>query len=56
MGGIYGCTSGCGCKEVNRFPHITYPHSSCIYSILQKHPYFLFIFKNVFRSCSGTFL
>ena len=24
-------SSGCGCKEVYRFPHITYPYSSCIY-------------------------
>ena len=24
--------SGCGCKEVYRFPHITYPYSSCICS------------------------
>ena len=32
-----GVASGCGCKEVYRFPHITYP-------------YFLFILKNVFRS------
>ena len=23
---------------------------------LQQHPYFLFILKNVFRSCSNTFL
>ena len=37
--------SGCGCKEVYRFPHITYPYSSCICSFLQQHPYFLFIFK-----------
>ena len=21
--------SGCGCKELYRFPHITYPYSSC---------------------------
>ena len=21
--------SGCGCKAVYRFPHITYPYSSC---------------------------
>ena len=28
MGGIYGC----GCKEVYRFPHTTYPYSSCICS------------------------
>ena len=26
VGGMYGC----GCKEVYRFPHITYPYSSCI--------------------------
>ena len=43
-GGIYGC----GCKEVYRFPHATYPHSSCICSFLQQHPYFLFIFKMFF--------
>ena len=37
VGGIYGCgqqevsvISGCGCKEVYRFPHITYPYSSRI--------------------------
>ena len=41
-------SSGCGCKEVYRFPHITYPYSSCICSFLQQHPYFLFIKKNVF--------
>ena len=35
----------------NRFPHTTYPYSSCICSFLQQHPYFLFIFLNVFRSC-----
>ena len=39
-GGIYGC----GCKEVYRFPHTTYPYSSCICSFLQQHPYFLFLF------------
>ena len=42
-------SSGCGCKEVYRFPHTTYPYSSCICS-------FLFILKNAFRSCSSTFL
>ena len=47
-GGIYGC----GCKEVYRFPHTTYPYSSCICSFFQQHPYFLFIF---FRSCSNIF-
>ena len=43
-----GVTSGCGFKEVYRFPHITYPYSSCICSFLQQHPYFLFIFKMFF--------
>ena len=38
-----GVASGCGCKEVYRFP-------------LRQHPYFLFIFIFVFRSCFGTFL
>ena len=30
-----GVASGCGCKEVYRFPHINYPYSSCICSFLQ---------------------
>ena len=39
-----GVVTGCGCKEVYRFPHTTYPYSSCICSFLQQHPYVLFIF------------
>ena len=39
-----GVVSRCGCKAVYRFPHITYPYSSCICSFLQLYPYFLFIF------------
>ena len=39
-----GVASGCGCQEVYRFPHTTYPYSSCICYFLQQHPYFLFIF------------
>ena len=39
-----GVASGCGCKEVYRFVHITYPYSSYICSFLQQHSYFLFIF------------
>ena len=27
-----GVASGCGCKEVYRFHHTTYPYSSCICS------------------------
>ena len=38
-----GVASGCGCKEVYRFPHTTYPYSSCICYFLQQHPYFLII-------------
>ena len=37
--------SGCGCKEVFRFPHITYPYSSCKCSFLQQHSYFVHFFK-----------
>ena len=44
VGRIYGC----GCKEVYRFPHTTYPYSSCICSFLQQCPYFLFIIKMFF--------
>ena len=36
---MYGVASGCGCKEVYRFPHTTYPYS-CIRSFLQQHSYF----------------
>ena len=43
-----GVATGCGCKEVYRFPHTTYPYSSCICSFLQQHPYFLLIFKNIY--------
>ena len=43
-----GVASGCGCKEVYRFPHITYPYSSCICSFLQQHLYFLFLFLVLF--------
>ena len=51
-----GVASGCGCMEVYKFPHLLIP-TPLVYicSFLQQHPYFLFIFVNVFRSCSGTF-
>ena len=59
---MYGCgeqeagvASGCGCKEVYRFPHTTYPYSSCICSFLQQHPYFLKLFFviNPRRACAA---
>ena len=47
-GGIYGC----GCKEVYRLPHTTYPYSSCIYLFFFAGASLLFVhFCNVFRSC-----
>ena len=49
-----GVATGCGCKEVYRFRHTTYPYSSCFCSFLQQHPYFLFIVLNVFHSCLYT--
>ena len=53
-----GVASGCGCKEVYRFTHITYPYSSCICSFLQQHPYFLFIFFKMFfvLICMHTYI
>ena len=35
-----GVASGCGCKEVYRFPHIAYPYSSCICSFCSSIPTF----------------
>ena len=41
-----GVATGCGCKEVYKFPHIIYPYSSCICSFLQQHPKcFSFLFS-----------
>ena len=41
-----GVASGCGCKEVYRFPHTTYPYSSCIcYFLQQQHPTFCSFLK-----------
>ena len=37
-----GVASGCGCKELYRFPHITYPYVLLLYIHAQ----------NVFPSCS----
>ena len=56
MGGIYGCgwqevsvSSGCGYKEVYRFPHITYPYILLLYLFFFAAASLLFVhFKNVF--------
>ena len=47
-------SSGCGCKEVYRFPHITYPYSSCICSFFAAASLLFVHFLNVFRSCFRT--
>ena len=40
---LLGVATRCGCKEIIiRFPHTTYPYSSCICSFLQQHPNFFF--------------
>ena len=46
-----GVTTGCGFKEIYRFPHTTYPYSSCICTFWQQHHYFFFHFvKMILRS------
>ena len=32
VGESMGVATGCGCKEVYRFPHTTYPYSSCTFA------------------------
>ena len=57
-----GVATGCGCKEVYRFPHTTYPYSSCICSFLQvfraAHPQRLGVVRGVVKGvvmvCSGV--
>ena len=43
-----GVATGCGFKEIYRFPHTTYPYSSCICTFLQQHPYFFVHFFKCF--------
>ena len=45
-----GVATGCGCKEVYRFPHTTYPYSSCICSFFAAASLLFVHFLNVFRS------
>ena len=44
---LWVVATGCGCMEVYRFPHTTYPYSSCICSFLQRIPTFC-SFKKMF--------
>ena len=43
-----GMATGCGFKEIYRFPHTTYPYSSSNCTFLQQHPYFFFFFLMFF--------
>ena len=45
-----GVATGCGLKEIYRFPHTTYPYTLVSVLFCSSIPTFLFIFKNVFRS------
>ena len=47
-----GVATGCGCKEVYRFPHTT-PLVSVLFC--SSIPTFCSLKKNVFSSCSSTF-
>ena len=51
-----GVVSGCCCKEVYRFLHITYPYSTCISSFSHQHPYFFVHILNVFSFLFMLFL
>ena len=51
-----GVATGCGFKEIYRFPHSTYPYSSCICTFLQQHPNFFVHFVNVFTFLFQYFL
>ena len=42
-----GAASGCGCKEVYRFPHITYPYPLVSVLFCSSIPTFVHL-KNVF--------
>ena len=43
-----GVVSGCGCKEVYRFPNNTYPYSSCICSFFAAASLLFVHLKNIF--------
>ena len=41
-------SSGCGCKEIYRLPHITYPYSPCTCSFAAASLLFVHLKKNFF--------
>ena len=50
-----GVATGCGLKEIYRFPHTTYPYTPLV-SVLfcSSIPTFLFIFKNKIEQCDSS--
>ena len=51
-----GVVSGCCCKEVYRFSHITYPYSACVSSFFYSSIHTLLIFKMCFSLLFILFL
>ena len=51
-----GVATGCGFKMIYRFPHTTYPYSSCICTFLQQHPYFFVHFVNVYIGRTNDYI
>ena len=47
-----GVATGCGLKEIYRFPHTTYPYTPHVSVLLQQHPY---IFVHFFKYFSFLF-
>ena len=48
-------SSGCGCKEVYRFPHITYPYSSCICTCSSIPTFLFYVLKKIFTQYKHTY-
>ena len=51
-----GVATGCGCREVYRFPHTTYSYSSCICSFLSSIPTFFSFFFLIFALVPALFV
>ena len=51
-----GVATGCGFKEIYRFPHSTYPYSSCICTFCSSIPTFCSFFKMFFVLVPVLFL
>ena len=49
-----GRICGYGCKEVYRFPHITYPYSSCICFFYSSIPTFFILCFSFFSKYSNS--